>query len=246
MILLNKSKYLTSFEAIQKLRKENVKYANSKLGYAGTLDPMATGLLLILENDENKDRKNYIGLTKVYEFEILFGISTDTYDLLGVITQIEKENNKKLNNLDLNQFVGEYNQKFPPFSAKIVAGKRLYKHSRENNINDNQLPTYLRNVKKLELLDSYHINKSELLTNVKLATEAVKGDFRQKEILKTWLTNNDKIEDNYKIFKIRAEVSSGTYIRRLCVDIALRYNTCALAYSINRIKVGDFDVKDSI
>ncbi|MDA1338380.1 MAG: tRNA pseudouridine(55) synthase, partial [bacterium] len=81
MILINKTKYLTSYQAILKFKALNPEYENVKLGYAGTLDPMATGLLIALEDEENKDRDKYIGLTKTYEFEILFGISTDSYDL---------------------------------------------------------------------------------------------------------------------------------------------------------------------
>ena len=115
MILLNKPKYLTSFQAVQKFQKENTKYLNCKLGYVGTLDPMATGLLIVLKDEENKQRNNYIGLTKTYEFEILFGISTDSYDLLGVLDKIDTNYKNKIENLNLDQFIAKYEQKFPLF-----------------------------------------------------------------------------------------------------------------------------------
>ena len=120
MILLNKPKYLTSFQTIQKFQKENPDYADCKLGYVGTLDPMATGLLIVLKNEENKQRKNYIGLTKTYEFEILFGISTDSNDLLGIIDQIDINHSTKTEELNFSQFEGKYQQKYPLFSAKIA------------------------------------------------------------------------------------------------------------------------------
>ena len=245
MILLNKSKYLTSYQAIQKFQESNNKYANSKLGYVGTLDPMATGLLVVLENEENKERNKYIGLTKTYEFEILFGISTDTYDLLGIIKKIDHKVTV-IENLGLTQFLGKYEQKFPPFSAKIVNGKRLYSISRHSSLSEIELPTYAREIFSLELLNNNKVNKSEVLDQVNLATKKVKGDFRQNEILNSWVSQSNKIKLEYQLVKIKAKVSSGTYIRRLCVDIANKYNVHALAYSIKRTKVGGFDIKNAI
>ena len=246
MILLNKPKYLTSFQTIQKFQRENPKYADCKLGYVGTLDPMATGLLIVLENEENKQRKNYIGLTKTYEFEILFGINTDSYDLLGLVNQIDTNYKEKIENLNLEQFEGKYEQKYPLFSAKIVNGKRLYNLARKNQITEQELPSYERNIISIQKISENKISKTEIINNVKTATETVVGDFGQQNILNSWLEQNAKMNDYYITVKLVAVVSSGTYIRRLCVDIAKKYNTYALAYSINRTKVGDFDVKNSI
>jgi len=246
VILLNKPKYLTSLSAIRKFQSKNTKYFNTKLGYVGTLDPMATGLLLVLEGKENKDRNQYIGLNKTYKFEILFGISTDSYDLLGLITNINDNYERKITDFDIKSFIGNYNQKFPPFSAKIVNGKRLYSLARKNLINENDLPTFKRQIISIKLVDNKTISKTKLLNNVKTATQKVVGDFRQDEIYKNWKKQNVKMEESYNLLKIKTKVSSGTYIRRLCIDIAKEYNQVALAYSINRTKIGDFNVKDSI
>lgn len=245
MILINKPQYLTSYQTILAFQKENLEYANTKLGYVGTLDPMATGLLIVLENEENRNRNKFIGLCKTYEFEILFGISTDTYDLLGLVTKFDSNSDLKTKNLDLTKFIGKYNQKFPPFSAKIVNGQRLYNLSRNTKIQEIDLPSYERNILSLNLVESKIISKSEILSQVKMATEKIVGNFRQENILNSWIEQNDKMNNSYKVMKIIAEVSSGTYIRRLCVDMANKYNTNALAYSIKRTKVGDFDVKNS-
>jgi len=246
VILLNKPKYLTSLETIKKFQKQNPKYSNIKLGYVGTLDPMATGLLLVLEGIENKNRNEYIGLNKTYEFEILFGISTDSYDLLGLITHINNNYESTITNLDVSKFVGSYNQKFPPFSAKIKHGKRLYNLARKTLINENDLPEYKRKIISMKLIGSKTISKSKLLNDVKKTTQKVAGDFRQNKIYKNWKEQNAKMRENYNLLKIETEVSSGTYVRRLCVDIAKKYNQVAIAYSINRLKIGNYHVKDSI
>jgi len=243
MILLNKPKYLTSLQAIERFKILNPKYLNSKLGYAGTLDPMATGLLIVLVDKENLKRDEYIGLNKTYEFEILLGIETDTYDIFGVISSINKSDIKKL---ELNNMLGEYTQKFPAFSAKIINGKRLYKHSLDKTITENNLPTYKRFIYSLDIIDSTIITKKDILKHVKTATDHIKGDFRFTEINKSWSDNQDNLEQSYLLTKLRAEVSSGTYIRRLCVDLATFSNTVGLAYSINRTKVGNFELTDAI
>ena len=53
--------------------------------YAGRLDPMASGVLLVLAGEETKNKDKYLGLDKEYDFEILFGFATDTYDILGKV-----------------------------------------------------------------------------------------------------------------------------------------------------------------
>src|SRR5690348_16589190 len=68
------------------LKKQFPELATSRIGYAGRLDPMAEGLLLLLVGDENKQRVSYEKLAKVYSVELLFGFATDSHDILGLIT----------------------------------------------------------------------------------------------------------------------------------------------------------------
>ena len=86
IILLNKKEGETPLERLELFRVKNKIYKNVKMTYAGRLDPMASGLLLILAGDETKNKEKYLILEKEYEFEVLFGFSTDTYDILGKIT----------------------------------------------------------------------------------------------------------------------------------------------------------------
>lgn len=85
-IIANKPIGKTPFEVIQEIKKSHPELKNTKIGYAGRLDPMAEGLLLLLIGEENKKKHAYENLNKTYECEIFFGFATDTYDLMGMIT----------------------------------------------------------------------------------------------------------------------------------------------------------------
>ena len=85
IILLNKKEGETPLEALDRFRMANPKYKDEKMTYAGRLDPMASGVLLVLVGEEIKQKDKYLALNKEYEFEILFGFATDTYDILGKV-----------------------------------------------------------------------------------------------------------------------------------------------------------------
>src|SRR4029077_12126698 len=132
----------TPLQTVKKLQKQNQKYQNIKIGYAGRLDPMADGLLLLLLGRENKKRKKYEDLAKQYEFTVLFGVATDSYDLLGKLTKVCKTTiNETRIRQATKQFVGTYNQPYPPYSSKTVNGKPLYFYARENRLSEIIIPT---------------------------------------------------------------------------------------------------------
>lgn len=81
----------TPLDVLYELQERNPGYKDVRLAYAGRLDPMAEGLLLVLVGDECKRRDHYQKLDKIYEFEVLFGVSTDTYDILGKITSTKHQ-----------------------------------------------------------------------------------------------------------------------------------------------------------
>lgn len=76
----------TPLECLEELRVSRPDLADLPLTYAGRLDPLACGLLIVLAGEECKNKDQYLGLDKTYEFEMLVGFATDTYDLLGVVT----------------------------------------------------------------------------------------------------------------------------------------------------------------
>jgi len=141
IILIDKPKGISSFDVIRRLRSE---YKSAvamvpKMGHAGTLDPMATGLLIIGVGKETKRLSEMLKLSKVYEAEIRLGIETDSFDMDGEIVKSEPIEDLK-NRLNLNTekvketlatFVGEQDLQVPVYSALKRDGKSLYEYARE-------------------------------------------------------------------------------------------------------------------
>lgn len=131
IILLNKSKGMTSFSAINKLKwLLNAK----KVGHAGTLDPMAEGLLVVMLNDATKFSNDLMKKDKEYYVEMELGYETDSYDTDGVITK-KYENNfnfemKRIKEV-VESFLGEIEQIPPMYSAIKINGKKLYELARK-------------------------------------------------------------------------------------------------------------------
>lgn len=130
IFLIDKPAGMTSFDVVRKLRgKLNTK----EIGHAGTLDPMATGLLVVLVGKATKLSDLLTSETKVYEGSITFGSSTDTYDRLGKV--IETMTDFTLNELDIDDTIKSFlvkDSQFPPiYSAIKVQGKKLYQYARQ-------------------------------------------------------------------------------------------------------------------
>jgi len=130
LILIDKPAQWSSFDVVKKIRNlTRIK----KVGHSGTLDPFATGLLILGTGKETKVLAQICDTTKEYIASIEFGKNTDTYDVTGtVINQFDISGISDFNFKPiLDSFLGE-NQQLPPmFSAKKVGGKRLYKMARK-------------------------------------------------------------------------------------------------------------------
>ena len=129
IILVNKPKDYTSHDVINRLRGI---LKTKKLGHTGTLDPDATGILVIGVNKGTKIIKYLNNDQKTYQATVLIGQSTDTLDKTGTV--IEEKTVEVISNLDevINSFKGEYTQTPPMYSAIKYKGKRLYIPSYES------------------------------------------------------------------------------------------------------------------
>ena len=129
VLLIDKAKGLTSFDIIRRLRRVS---PIRKIGHAGTLDPMATGLVICLAGKATKQMTSFMDMDKVYTGTIRLGQTTPSYD---AETMAETTGNPDgLTSDDLNDaragFVGEIEQETPMYSAAKVGGERLYKKAR--------------------------------------------------------------------------------------------------------------------
>ena len=140
----------TSFDVIKKIRSLT---GIKKVGHAGTLDPFATGLLLVSTGPATKTISKYMRLPKEYIAEIELGYETDTMDWTGKKikeTSIPDLTEKKIESI-LESFRGKINQEIPPYSAAKYKGKRLYKRARKGE----EVPQLFKEViiHDLELLE---------------------------------------------------------------------------------------------
>ncbi len=239
---------ITPFQAIEKLKNLRSKYCEQKISYAGRLDPMAEGILLLLIGDENKKRKEYEGLEKVYESEIVLGISTDTYDGLGLIQNIHLEPVRIKDVEDaLEKMIGIQDQSYPPFSSKPVGGHPLYWWARENRLTEISLPFKKIKIDEIEKISEENVVIKDLVKNNLEKISKIQGNFRQGEIKKTWRDLEQKHQkDSVVIVGIRVRCSSGTYVRGIANALGDALGVGAFAYSIKRIQVGKYSLKDCL
>jgi len=152
VLYIDKPKGISSFDICYKLRKV---LGTKRIGHTGTLDPNATGVMIVLYNDATKGAQFLVSDTKVYETRVLFGIETDTLDIDGNI--INKDTHTVPSKEDLisvlNSFKGQSKQIVPLTSAKKINGKKLYEYQLEGK--QVELPEIDINIYDIELLDIY-------------------------------------------------------------------------------------------
>lgn len=232
----------TPLEALDRIRVEKEIPINVPMTYAGRLDPMAEGLLLILVGEECKNKDNYLGLDKEYEVEVLFGFETDTGDTLGKVkgqkSEVKTEIKKSKVEEILKTFIGKSVQEYPAYSSKTVNGVQLHTLANKGELPD-KMPTKEVEIYDIQIIEERKIEADVLLEEIKNKISKVNGNFRQSEIVNLWEQNLQGL-DPYKIVKIRVACSSGTYMRSLAHNLGQRLGTCALAYSIKRVTLGSY------
>lgn len=205
IILIDKPVGISSFGAVAKVRgKLKAEFGYKvKVGHTGTLDPFATGLLILLSGKMTKKSGDFLKLDKEYEAELKLGFISSTGDPEGELAfksdlTPSREDIEKA----VAEFVGEITQTVPKYSAVKINGQRAYKLARAGK------------------------------------------DFETPQ-RKVTIYNIEIVEYAYPMLKIRAQVSSGTYIRTLAEDIGERLGTGAYLTALRRTKIADYDVKDA-
>lgn len=152
IIIVNKEKGLTSRDVVNKLCKI---FNTQKIGHTGTLDPLASGVLVCLIGKYTKLVDLITSYDKEYIATIKLGIKTDTLDITGNILETKKVPLLELKTIKevLNSFVGVFNSEVPLYSAIRINGKRLYEYARNNE--EVKLPNRETYIKKIELIE-YH------------------------------------------------------------------------------------------
>jgi len=248
VVCVNKPRGWTPLMAVDAFRQKFPEFEKEKISYAGRLDPMAEGLLVLLVGQENKRRHEYENLAKEYEVEVVFGISTDSYDALG-IPEVNAVGAPPLEGVDkvLRSFTGKRSQAYPPYSSKTVDGKPLFWWARSQRISEIEIPTREVEIYAIRQLSSRNMLTGELCKTIVGFVEPVNGEFRQREIIDAW----KKIGYSHprKVLRsmtVLVESSSGTYMRSLANELGLALSAGAFALGIKRTKVGKYSLSDCV
>ena len=133
LLLVDKKTGITSHDAVEKFRRRS---KIKKVGHTGTLDPLATGLLVLCVGKATRLQAYLMGMEKTYEGVIQFGWATDSYDAAG--TPAGETNEASVEHVDflphVQTFIGELEQMPPQFSAKKVQGVRAYELARKGEV----------------------------------------------------------------------------------------------------------------
>lgn len=247
VLLINKPEAVTPLQVIEMVRKKLPAYANATVGYAGRLDPLAQGLLLLLIDEENKKRKLYERLPKTYTFKMICGLQTDTHDLMGLTLPVHT---KAVDDIAvarlLRECIGIQTQQYPLYSSARVNGKPLYYWARAGTV-PSPTPTKTIEIYSLHCSGRSTITLTELSTYAIDVVSRVQGVFRQEEIIANWrnlVTKNP--EQQFPVFSCELRCSSGTYVRKLVDDIGRRLGVGAVVHQITRTRVGDYMLDQAI
>ena len=213
-VILNvyKPKNWTSFDVVKKLG--NV-LDEKKVGHAGTLDPLAEGVLVVLTGEDTKRQDEIMHQTKEYVADIGFGATTPSLDLETDLEYsdkklLKKDLRKKLMGA-LPKYVGKYEQKVPMYSAASVDGEKLYKKAR----------------------------RGETIPYDKLPSREVTVD----EILMLDVNYNKELKLPVATFVIKC--GSGFYVRSLARDLGKDLGVGGVLVNLVRTQVEDYSLSDS-
>lgn len=236
----------TPLEALLRLRAHFKIPDVVPLTYAGRLDPAAEGVLVILAGDECKNKLAYTNLPKTYVAEIVLGVSTDSYDLLGMpisggLGEMTVQTTGDLYTKAeawLASRIGTHAQEYPPYSSKTVAGRHLHAYAKEGMLVD--LPTHEVTLHVAKDAGMRLVRKGDVVSRVERVATKVSGDFRQKEIAGAWRRLADGLPTELPILKVTLEVGSGFYVRQFAQDLGRTLGTGACLYSLVRTSVGRY------
>ena len=199
-ITLDKAVGETPLSCAEDYRAKHKELEGVAMAYAGRLDPMASGKLLILLGEECKNQTNYHGLDKEYEFSVLLGIGSDTHDVLGRLetptlseqpaaspavvglglaerSGAEEDvagcSGETIINKITNELIGSIELHYPHFSAKTIQGKPLHMWTLENRLHEIKIPTKKSHVYSLKHTNTETISRADLVEQALLKVNSI-------------------------------------------------------------------------
>lgn len=213
ILIIDKPAGITSHDVVSRVRRI---LKTRRVGHTGTLDPFATGVMVILVGQATRLAQFLDKDQKEYEACIKFGFETNTGDVTGVTSAEYGMSNEeivtRLASVDwkevFDSFQGEIEQMPPMFSAKKIAGKKLYEYARSGET---------------------------------IGRKAIKVTIHELELADQFQISNLRTE-----IRIQVVCSAGTYIRTLAEDIGRKLGIAAHLTELRRIRAGKFTIEQSL
>lgn len=250
-VVIDKERGETPLEAVGRWRERASLPQDIPVSYAGRLDPMAQGKLLVLIGDECKRQKKYTGLDKEYVVEVLLGVSSDTGDVLGIPRKAASSSLPTRPEIlrALRSELGTHERAYPVFSSKTVGGKPLFMYALEGTHGSVQIPAHPETFYRIDLLDLRTVDSDTLRARIEKMLEhtpisdepskALGADFRIGAIRPKW-EELLVAEATYPVLTLRVTSGSGAYMRTLAERIGTTLGTSGLALSIRRTRIGRY------
>lgn len=234
----------TPLQALNMLRAEAGITGETPLTYAGRLDPMAEGLLLVLAGEAVHRKDEFLKLDKTYVVTALLGVETDSFDLLGVPKQIIPHLTSPILGEEqirwvLQSYIGEVTLPLPLYSSPPVGGKPLFQHAQQKSLQAHEAPKRTTTIFSCDINELGMVDPRTFLSYIQTTIGAIHGDFRQESILTAWEQVLSP-QPTLQTVTFTVHCTSGTYVRSLVQDLGTQLGTCACVYKLVRTKVGSF------
>lgn len=234
----------TPLQTLEIFRAQKHIPVDISLTYAGRLDPMAEGLLLMLAGEAVHRKDEFLKLDKTYVVTALLGVETDSLDLLGMPRPITPHPTSPILGKGeirrvLGSYVGEVTLPLPLYSSPPVDGKPLFQHAQQNSLQAQNTPTRTTTIYSCTLDTLGTVHSNALLTYLHTTSSSIHGDFRQTDILRAWETLL-ATQTTFQTITCTVRCSSGTYMRSLVQDLGVRLGTGACVYKLVRTRVGPY------
>lgn len=244
VMVIDKPYRWTSADVIRKVKYAAIRHfckKNLKVGHAGTLDPLATGVLLVCIGNACKRAQEFQDTGKEYVAGVCFGATTPSYDLEKDIDRTFPTDGVSAETINavLPEFLGPQNQVAPLFSAKQVDGVRAYEIARKLYRSGQPLDEAANEILQINRID---ISGLELL-DLGLSTSSAKAEDGHNASSRI---NVAAMPAGLPVAEIRIACSKGTYIRSFARDIGEKLNSGAFLASLCRSRSGEFRVEDAI
>ncbi len=228
IIEFNKNIGETMNEVINRFKTDYNMKKEDKVSFAGRLDPLAFGKIILLTDSDKYKQDEFCNFNKIYSFSVLQDFQTDTYDIMGLVTDYKQFNELTFENIK------SIKQSYPPYSSKTinVNGKmtKLWELAKQNNIQEENIPTKDVNIYYVRKIKDYEIKGIELYNFISESINKVHGNFRQKEILEKWYSVLD-VKKIYNISDYETKISSGGYVRSIANNMnGVAFNICRQKY----------------